>query len=566
MKRNGNSKSNRNYNPQNTKPPIPLDVDEVDSVLEKFIRQKYDQQLFVNGNTRPAVRNDTGSTRSSEDQPPPLPPKPGRRFGFGLRSASSALPAHKNGPTSPPRSPRAGNAWGDEPLRVNKQSRVFGAMVGGNNDNLDTKLAQLRDMGFTDEKRNVAVLKGLSGNVERTIEQLVRLGESNAPNSRARVPLQTTTIAASQPVSTNTSTVNTTSGQSPTHNGPRTDMDTSSWGQQSEPSPTEQPASRNPSTANPYQAQATSYNPFAPSSDQHGGMASMNQAISNMQISQQPLFPNATGGYPNLPPHPQESRLQTMTPPVQQAPHQFMSSNPYAQQNSPVSHTHNPFFQQVQPSSLAPAVAYAPYTQQPPSISSNDLFMPNNAMPIAQMAYQPTPPQMYSPNPQQGAFQQQISQQQISQNSFSVPPYHSAPQQNNIQSQPQFHPSWNPYGQQTLQPGRLDKSSILSLYNSPHLAPQPLVSGTNTQTNSNTSHEHLLENIHPPQRSVTMPIQPTAGTNNPFQQSLNKQPSAVADFPAIGRHVSQESVDIGANHNGRHSPDAFASLSARFVR
>ncbi len=32
------------------------------------------------------------------------------------------------------------------------------------------------------------------------------------------------------------------------------------------------------------------------------------------------------------------------------------------------------------------------------------------------------------------------------------------------------------------------------------------------------------------------------------------------------RHVSQESVDIGGWQSGRHSPDAFKSLSARFAR
>lgn len=36
--------------------------------------------------------------------------------------------------------------------------------------------------------------------------------------------------------------------------------------------------------------------------------------------------------------------------------------------------------------------------------------------------------------------------------------------------------------------------------------------------------------------------------------------------PFAKSHVSQESVDIGGLQNGRHSPDAFASLSARYVR
>ena len=202
MKRNGNVNTNRTFNPQNTKPPIPLDVDEVDAVLEKFIKQKYDQQLFSGGHSRrPATRNDTGSTRSSEDQPPPLPPKPGKRFGFGLRSASSMLPLSRNAPTSPPRSPPDGvNVFNAEPIRVNKQSRVFGASVGGGGGEMEAKLAQLKDMGFADEKRNASILKGMNGNLERTIETLVRLGEGSAPTSRSRTPNQARNIAVSQPL------------------------------------------------------------------------------------------------------------------------------------------------------------------------------------------------------------------------------------------------------------------------------------------------------------------------------------------------------------------------------
>ena len=82
MRRNGNTNTNHTYNPRNVKPQIPLDVDEVDLTLEKFIRQKYDQQLLSGAADRAASRHNTGSTstRSSEDQPPPLPPKPAQRI------------------------------------------------------------------------------------------------------------------------------------------------------------------------------------------------------------------------------------------------------------------------------------------------------------------------------------------------------------------------------------------------------------------------------------------------------------------------------------------------------
>ena len=84
MKRTGNVESNKFYNPRNVKPQIPIDIDEVDSAMERFIRQKYEQRAFMN-NSQPGTRHNTGSTSSVEDKPPPLPPKPTKRFGFGLQ-------------------------------------------------------------------------------------------------------------------------------------------------------------------------------------------------------------------------------------------------------------------------------------------------------------------------------------------------------------------------------------------------------------------------------------------------------------------------------------------------
>jgi hypothetical protein len=43
-------------------------------------------------------------------------------------------------------------------------------------------------MGFPDEKRNSTVLKGLNGNLDRTVEALIRLGEQNPGKSRGSTP------------------------------------------------------------------------------------------------------------------------------------------------------------------------------------------------------------------------------------------------------------------------------------------------------------------------------------------------------------------------------------------
>src|ERR1700760_513555 len=119
MKRIGNVASNRIYNPDNTRPPVPFDADEADSAMERFIRQKYQERVVS-----AQARQNTGST-NSDDHPPPLPPKTGSRFGF--RSASSIFPLSSKArreaaaarPDSRERSP--------SPPRSNKPSRVFGA-------------------------------------------------------------------------------------------------------------------------------------------------------------------------------------------------------------------------------------------------------------------------------------------------------------------------------------------------------------------------------------------------------------------------------------------------------
>lgn len=84
-------------------------------------------------------------------------------------------------------------------------------------------------------------------------------------------------------------------------------------------------------------------------------------------------------------------------------------------------------------------------------------------------------------------------------------------------------------------------------------------------------------------RSVTMPVSSMAlgGNINPFAPNgapngslggggnvngMNGMSTGLSPAPTNGyRHVSNESVQFGADMmmNGRHSPDAFAGLSAR---
>lgn len=594
MKRNGNAISNRTYNPRNTKPSIPLDVDEVDAALERFIRQKYDQQIFSGGSIQSARRNDTGSTRSSDEQPPPLPPKPGKRLGFGLRSVSSAFALSKPAPSSPPRSPEVPSHYRlpPSPIRVNKQSRVFGASVGGGGENLESKLATLRDMGFPDDKTNLSVLKGFAGNLERTIESLVRLGEGSAPNLRSRTPMQVRNIAVSQPLPSTRQQSGLVGDIQTSANG-HTSKAQVNFEKQSNNEGNMQPQDqslRDFSPTNPFEPQNFSpFQPTQPQSQPQSATFQVEQAFQNMHVSQ-PLFPNATGGYPSQHHQLQGARVQqSMTPPVPQLPHQNFQSNPYAQYPQVPSGSYNPFFQ-IQQTHWTPSTQHSHLVnQQSFGPSGNNYTYSSN---IATSPVNDLFANGHSSQPSEGHSQQQQTQT-YNQNSLPsqglVSLNHHAIQHQTMVNSPQYafqqYQTFSPAPPQPLQPqqtGRFDKTSILALYNYPQLAPAPApLLNANEHNDNNATKPVSSTNIllpissegnpsKPVQRSVTMPVQLSSGSRNPFNSSKN------ASVPAVGsplvneaspsRHMSQESIDGGGFQQGRHSPDAFASLSARSVR
>ena len=574
MKRKGNIKVNQEFNPQHAKPTIPFDVDDVDAVLERFIRQKYDQRSFMAGSSLPSKQTYTRDTPEDRDQSPPLPPKPGRRFGFGLRSASSAIPLHFSSLTSPPRSPSLGSTRDMEAPKINKQSKVFGTNVGDGNDSLDAKLARLRELGFLDDKRNAHILKGLGGNIEKTVEQLIRLGEANTPISRSLTPLQT------KPSNSNLSSTSSASGIGQTNglsfvarngnvqaSGEKHEAFTP--GLQSQQAP-----SRSLSPLNPYAASANNSNMSAPATAHPDSVTSIDQAFANMQIVQQPLFPNATGGYPNPPVHFPASRYQSMTPPVTQG--QFSQTVPFASQISDTLGNTNPFFRTMSPAQPFGMTDQSQLIQQDGTTSNNPFFR-SSATSSPPIGFHATSPQSYSPQPLSSPS---FSSAQISGMNNAAPsgqyPFVSSPTQTPFSTNvPQ---TLNPFQQQ--QPSqplqfqttpRYDKTSILALYDYPHLAPQR--EAAESPSSDHVGHNNAAFNSNQssvPQRSVTMPAisTPSNGVSkNPFQSSMQPPPAQVAKSAVgVSRHISQESVDIGGFQNGRHSPDAFASLSARYVR
>ena len=635
---------NQIYNPKNVKPPVPTDIDETDSCMERYIRQKYQHRSLEDGKPKPPSRHDSGYNRSPEGSPPPLPPKTGKFFGIGLRSASSTSNLHRFS-LSKPTSPRATRHASPPPSSSTDAS-------------FESKMATLKEMGFPDERRNATVLRGLSGNMERTVDSLTRLGEGGSrPISRARTPGPTLSAA---PPSTSSPPRATTSYN------PFDQLD-----------------------AKPVSAQPTgkSYNPFdmptQPQQQQQQPPASaqpLETSFQNLQVTQ-PLFPHSTGGYPNRQNSlPQPLYQQSATPPVtagfpqnsfvaspqslaggnnpffqtsaqsQSVQSQAPSASPYASQfqNGLPSQPHSagPFSSQF-PGPQSPQSA-GPFAGQPQSagpLTSQFTGAPNNPF-FSQLSTQQTsmlssgPPQLQhantmpslsSPSPfglSQPPQAQPLQPQPTSQPSNALNPYNpfqsatAQPQQPQAQQQPQQ--SFLQPGVQSTPPplvpqatGRVDKSSILSLYSMPSPTPT-LAQQSQLQQQQQQQQQQMAPSGPTPQPQLGLPQSQSTGmlstgSRNPFmssppnsatqpdfklQQPLQPQPQPLQTIqqqqpfqpqpqqpPSLGvmgmktstgpppvsspfgrthTHMSQQSVDISGLQNGRHSPDAFASLSARY--
>lgn len=604
--------------------------------MERFIRQKYQERSLADGKPLPPSRDELSvPARSPQPSPQPSPTpsihiqpqKRGKIFGFKLRASSSAYPTSKRDIRNlPPLEPTIENAFRTE-VHSNKPSKP---RVSGDSEKdqvTEDKLAALREMGFPDDRRNAAVLKRLSGDLTRTVESLVRLGEGG-PDSRKTTPAGSKTNTPSRATFPD-------NVQSQVSNEPRTSNN-----------PFDPPARADTLAVPQAQGQqAASYNPFDVQNGPHSAFQPMDQAFQAMQISQ-PLFPHSTGGYPVQQPPTQDPRLQhSMTPPVSHASQQYgYTSSPSTMYNT------NPFLQPVQQQNTGVYDSYVPSQQKGPysAPATNPFFnqhssyeaaptpppsaplqpqrsfsnpfgippSPQNA-PLQQQQY-PTPVDHQQTFPPSNAMQQSFYQQQSPQFHIQPPPQNSIPsQQPQVPSQhspnpyqPQFQSPMSPHFHQQPSPlrpqqtGRIDKKSILALYDYPHLAPQPMPAiPDNTTLMAETAASNSFSATAPQnpnqepftnnaattaRRSATMPISSTsmshstagAGSNNPFlsgSNDISRQSSAVPS-PAIAhappvasnsimhRHASQESVSLANLESGRHSPDAFANLSARFVR
>ncbi|KAJ4403521.1 Protein gts1 [Neurospora sp. IMI 360204] len=650
MKKVGNIASNKSYNPDNKKPPIPGDADDVDPAMERFIRQKYMQRSLAG-----AKKHNTGST-SSDETPPPLPPKTGSRF--GLRSASSIFPLgskkkHDTGRSASPgpRSPASPRTNGGYGATVRFESNDA--------DETEIKLQKLRDMGFRDEQRNAMVLKGVGGNLEKTIEALVRLGEG----SEARTPLnlnkKQTPTASSQSLAPSTSSQDAARGRpiSPASTNPFDMFDQAPL----PPQPLSSQSTGTLQNRNPYNMTTT--NPFgvpqqsAPQQQQpqqQQAMSAFDQAFQNLSLApSQPLFPHHTGGM--IAPQQQQNvpagyQQPQMTGPAQQNYPSIALASSQAFPLTSQATGYNPFFnnqQQQQQQQQQPQTQFQP--QQPMTINTTGY-----AGSYANNPFAKSPTRLQSPTLTQIPEQSQqnfyaggqaqapvampLGMQQTGNNPFfnqamgGMPQQQQAPQQYGLAAQmtgqvPQYQTQGqaqgqmqmqNPQGsqmpqmqqggyapqqqyqpqqqqqqyqpqqqyQQQYQPQRPDKASILALYNYPQLAPQPpqaqqqnpaQAQGQQPPTQAGQANGAYGQQGQPQQQQQQQQQQmqqpqnqgagsQMAGSKNPFMSAggpaQGQQQNVAAPKPY---NASRESVmALGMEWtNGRHSPDAFASLSAR---
>ncbi|ORY68837.1 uncharacterized protein BCR38DRAFT_336264 [Pseudomassariella vexata] len=577
MKRVGNAISNKKYNAQNKKPPVPIDADEVDSAMERFIRAKYMQSVAAPA-AHDARRHDRASTESDEGPPPPLPPKTGGSF-FKKSSATFPLSFRSR---KTPLSPKH-----DTPQQLqSKPSKVFGASVNQDSpEEMAPKLSHLRDMGFADDKRNAMVLKGVNGNLQKAIEALVRLGEGGGiPPSLG--------CARQNSLSTSRSMTSLKTGP------PVTPVGLSRTSPAASPSPA---TSNNPwdmPPAQPQSSQSTgtlqnrnpfySTNPFGMPVQQ--AEFTLNQSLQNLSLtpSQQQLFPHHTGGITTpAPTQPQQQQQpmyqQSMATPVPQN-QDFASTafnnQTYQQPLQQPQQSYNPFLQ-------------APASQKPPQLSVTATpFLNQGNNPFTRSPTRMTSPTTLNQIPEQAQqnFYSSLQSQTLNQiPEQSQQHFYGAPQSqfgNNpffatgqpAQQQPQafdqgfYQPEQQaqqaPAPHPVYQSQQQTKADILALYNYPSLAPTPVQQPQDQSVPNTEAAAHVASTLvvqTSPRRSFSTPL--PAGNKNPFLNGGASSPSAAFSNPApTGSARSRESMTLGmemAWNNGRHSPDAFASLSAR---
>lgn len=595
MKRTGNTISNQAFNPRNTKPNLPLDADEIDMTMEKFIRQKYQTRSLSTSAVRPLGRTDTGSTGSSDDRPPQVPAKDSPRSNGSLRASFSPYPASRI----------------DRPLPPIVESRGPGRPIVEEklgSDHFNEALGRLRSMGFANEKRNTAVLKGVNNDMTRAVQTLLRLGEGGHASETLKFQEIASQTSGSQTSAQSSQTRQNTGSSSQvqalpyqnTFHSQQTASPVDTWNQFNatkqqyppQPTPPTEASFQNLSLANQgFQSQSTGSsqnqpqnNPFLKAFTPPISPAPYQQPYSATPPPLQHQHPQFQADEQNTNPFLRHSRSQNFM--TSNDPDSAYQSTIYVQPTSTNMPTVPPYAQQQYRSFSQPQLmqsqitgsAYPQPHQQQQLYSQSALYSPPVQNPLSSNTQSASDvPFQTMPNPQQNQQYQNAQQpQQFDQNGQSQQystSYYQGPMQQQNQYQTQNIPQQPPQ-LQPQQTGRHTKSSILALYDAP---------STTSITNAQQPHQ-----LQQPQRSASMPLPNGAyppdpnqiqqfsnsdgnsngnGIPNPISSPTSQSRNPFCSIGIAGRsnglgHIREESREFTAL-NGRHSPDAFAGLSAR---
>ncbi|KAG6137788.1 hypothetical protein E4U38_000825 [Claviceps purpurea] len=585
MRKVGNVASNQIYNPESKRPPVPVDVDEADSAMERFIRQKYIHNVATESRK-------SRSPRSDEGIPPPLPPKNSTKFGF--RSASSIFPLSSRVRKEHRDATILSDGDVDSSTLANKPSRLFGSAVDyDGTEDLDRKVARLREMGFQDSQRNAIVLKGVNGDMNRAIEALVRLGEGRSRSPGPAPPPRDPVLRSVKSMTPLTSR-SSSPGLGLSLNVPPkpSNIDRPATSSTASTNPFDMMAIAQPQTAqstgslhhkNPY---SDTNNPFGQPAHQVDLVGPAFQSL-GPSSSQPTSFPPNHAGVMSQIPSPQILQQQQQQQQHQQ--HMLTSGPTGMQQYQPITFQNNAIYPQIVPQMLQPMqTGYNPFLSRP----SGPTSLPQSTMVGSALGNSVNNPYARSPAIRLGSpTLGQIPEQATSSFTQSPPFMTTSPQHSSMSTNPfflnnplqqmpleqqqqlppqQVQQATSISGHQAhanqqlyLQHSRYDKASILALYNQPgsNFHPQaaaepnpaittPSIPNGEAFTAQPTQHPVMEQQSH----SVS---QRPPGNNNPFMSET---------MATQARHISRESMNLGLDMswtNGRHSPDAFASLSAR---
>ena len=273
----------------------------------------------------------------------------------------------------------------------------------------------------------------------------------------------------------------------------------------------------------------------------------------------------------------QQAASAPTSPDTYQMPN-FQSSMTYPQPMPPQATGYNPFFA----NSPTPQQQQLPYQQQQqhyPQQAQNLVLNTAQVQPVAaNNPFARSPTRIASPTlgqiPEQSQTQFQSAMPfQTQQQNWSNPYFSAGPLQSPTQMG-QYQPVQQQQ-QQYFQPQRADNASIMALYGQSQPAPQqqPMSSET-AQPRQMPSFPDTTQPLQqqnsqlaqPPQQQQSFAqAQSPAVSKNPFMNMTSSPPPTQDQFTS---NRSRESMALGMDlawTNGRHSPDAFASLSARHV-